>query len=295
MAAGLTGTGIWAQWIGRGRRQRAALAGLQVAQLPGFRRIGPSHDREWRPEVAVLPRAVIDGDVVRLTGFRNFDYRDVEDFTARFEERQYRLSKLQSVDLFVSYWRDGPMAHTFVSFNFEDAAPLCISIETRLEAGERFAPVASMFKRFELIYVVGDERDIVGVRANHRGEDVYLYPLTASPEGARRLLLVYLERLNALHDQPEWYHLLSNSCTINIARSANRAGRAGSLDIRHLLNGYVDRYLYETGLVDTSLPFEELRRRSLINEAARDAAGAADFSGRIRAGLPTSRPAGSAR
>jgi hypothetical protein len=140
-----------------------------------------------------------------------------------------------------------------------------------------------MFKQFELMYVVGDERDIVGVRANHRREEVFLYPLRTSPEGARRLFLVYLDRMNALADEAQWYHLLSNNCTINIVRYANRAGRTGGWDIRHLLNGYVDRYLYEAGLVDTSLPFNELRRRSHINAVAEAAADAPDFSSRIRA------------
>jgi hypothetical protein len=39
--------------------------------------------------------------------------------------------------------------------------------------------------------------------------------------------------------------------------------------------------------MDTTLPFDELRRRSRINEAALAADGAADFSERIRASLPT--------
>ena len=103
----------------------------------------------------------------------------------------------------------------------------------------------------------------------------------------RELLLVYLERINELADRPEWYHLLSNSCTINIIRYLNAAGRKGRFDIRHLFNGLIDSYLYHSGRIDTSLPFDELRRRSLINAAAQAADGAPDFSDRIRAGLPT--------
>jgi hypothetical protein len=144
-----------------------------------------------------------------------------------------------------------------------------------------------MFKQFELIYVVGEERDLVGVRANQRGETVYLYRLNATADDVRRLLLVYLERINELADRAEFYHLLSNSCTINIVRYANAIGRPGRFDIRHLLNGLIDSYLYHSGRIDTSLPFDELRRRSLINEAARAAGGTADFSTRIRASLPT--------
>jgi hypothetical protein len=144
-----------------------------------------------------------------------------------------------------------------------------------------------MFKQFELIYVVGSERDLVGVRTNHRGEPTYLYRLNTSADDARRLFLVYLARINELADRPEFYHLLSNSCTINIIRYANAAGREGRLDIRHVLNGLIDSYLYRSGRIDTTLPFPELRRRSLINEAAQAAGEAADFSERIRAGLPT--------
>ena len=126
-----------------------------------------------------------------------------------------------------------------------------------------------------------------GVRTNYRAEPTYLYRLNTSAEDARRLLLVYLARINELADRPEFYHLLTNSCTINIVRYANAAGRVGRLDIRHLLNGLVDGYLYYSGRIDTTLPFDELRRRSLINGAARDADAAADFSDRIRAPLPT--------
>ena len=133
---------------------------------------------------------------------------------------------------------------------------------------------------------MGDERDLVGVRTNHRHEATYLYRLNASADDARRLLLVYLDRINQLADRAEFYHLLSNSCTINIIRYANAAGREGRFNIRHLFNGLIDSYLYHSGRVDTSLPFDELRRRSLINEAARAADGAPDFSQRIRASLP---------
>ena len=173
-----------------------------------------------------------------------------------------------------------------MSFIFDNAPPLSISIETRPEVGEGFAPIASLFKQFELIYVVGNERDVVRVRTNYRRETVYLYRLNAPADNARRRLLVYLARINELADWPEFYHLLSNSCTINIVRYANAAGRVGRFDIRHLLNGLLDSDLYHSGRVDTTLPFDELRRRSLINEAAQAADDAPDFSDRIRASLP---------
>jgi hypothetical protein len=277
----------WLLWLSRDRRAPVVFAVLFLGVVAWWLTISPSHDRPWRPEVAVMPRATIDGDRVRIAGVRNFEYRSLDDFTPRYEEREVQLSHLTALDFFVSYWTKGPVGHTFLSFIFDNAPPLSISIETRPEVGEGFNPVASLFKQFELIYVVGNERDLVGVRTNFRKETVYLYRLNSSPDNVRRLLMVYLKRINELADQPEFYHLLSNSCTINIIRYANAAGRAGRFDIRHLLNGLIDNYLYSSGRVDTTLPFDELRRRSQINDAAQAADDAPDFSERIRASLPT--------
>jgi len=279
--------GIWALWYSRTRRTIAIFAALFLGVLVWFISIKPFYDRSWRSEVVVMSRAIIDGDHVRIIGVRNFEYRSRDDFTLCYEEREVSVSHLTSLDFYLSFWREGPIGHTFLSFNFDNAPPISISIETRPEVGEGFQPIASLFKQFELIYVVGDERDLVRVRTNYRNEDVFLYRLRTSPEVARRLFLVYLDRINELADQPEFYHLFSNSCTINIVRYANLAGRVGRLDIRHILNGWSDRYLYDAGALDTSLPFEELRRRSHINEAAQAAGNAKDFSERIRKSLPT--------
>jgi Domain of unknown function (DUF4105) len=287
LAGAFAAFAVWALWLSRQRRMPVIAIALFLGVVAWWISISPSHDRPWRPEVAVMPRAVVDGDRVRLTGVRNFDYRTRNDFTVRYEERELQLSHLTGLDFYVSYFMPGPVGHTFLSFIFDNAPPLSISIETRPEVGESFAPVASLFKQFELIYVVGDEHDLVGVRANHRHEQVFLYHLNTSADDARRLLLIYLTRINELADRPEFYHLLTNSCTINIIRYANAAGRVGRLDIRHVLNGLIDSYLFYSGRIDTTLPFEELRRRSQINEAAEAADNAPDFSQRIRASLPT--------
>jgi hypothetical protein len=286
LACAFAAFAIWALWLSRPRRT-IAFTVLYLGVVAWWISISPSHDRNWRPEVAVMPRVTIDGDRVRITGVRNFDYRSRSDFTVRYETREVFLSQLTGIDFFVSYWSEGLVGHTFLSFIFHNAPPLSISIETRPEVGEGFNPLASLFKQFELIYVVGDEKDLVGVRATHRRETVYLYRLNTSANDARRLLMIYLARINELADRPEFYHLLSNSCTINILRYANAAGRAGRFDFRHLFNGLIDSYLYHSGRVDTTLQFDELRRRSLINSAAQAADGAPDFSQRIRAYLPT--------
>jgi hypothetical protein len=278
--------GIWALWRKRTPLALFAFAAVFLVMLVWYFSLRPSHDREWSPDVAVMPRESLEGDRVSFTGVRNFDYRSKDDFTVRYEEREVLLSHLTSVDFFVSYWMPGPVAHTFVSFNFDNAPPICVSIETRTEIGEGFSPVASLFRQFELIYVVGDERDIVRVRTNFRHEEVFLYRLQISPVNARGLFLVYLNRINELADRAEFYHLLNSSCTVNIVRYARAVGKMGGFDIRYYLNGFVDSWLYSLGYLDTSLPFSELRQLSHINEAAQAAGDAPDFSQRIRANLP---------
>ena len=226
-----------------------------------------------------------DDDRVRITGVRDFEYRSRNDFTVRYKEREILLSHVVALDFYVSYFMEGPVGHTFVSFIFDNAPPLSISIETRPEVGEGFAPVASMFKQFELIYVVGEERDLVGVRANHRNEPIYLYRLNTSADDARQLLLIYLERINQLADHPEFYHLLTNSCTINIVRYANAAGRTGRLDIRHVLNAGrqlsvpLGTYRHDAAVrrIAPALPDQRCRRRPMPRP----------ISQRIRASLPT--------
>jgi Domain of unknown function (DUF4105) len=289
LACAFTVFGLWAVWFETSQWSLLLFSGLYVGILLWWLSIRPSHNRIWRADVRVMPQASIEGDRVRVSGVRNFEYRTREDFTERYEEREVSLSHLRGIDFYISYWMAGPVGHTFLSFVFDDAPPLCISIEARPEIGEGYAPVGSLFKQFELIYVVGNERDIVRVRTNYRGEQVYLYQLLITPETARQLFRIYLQRLNALAAQPEFYHLLSNSCTVNIVRYAKSLGRGGSFNIRHYLNGLFDGYLYNLGQLDTTIPFEELRRRSRINDAARAADGAADFSARIRASLPRAR------
>ncbi len=290
LAIGFLAFGIYALWLKRTLRTYLAFAGLFLVVVTLYRSIQPSFDRPWQTEVAILPEASRDGDRVLLKNFRNFDYRSTTDFTPHYESREVLLSHLTSLDFYISYWVPGPIAHTFVTFNFDNAPPVCISIEARRKIGQGFDPLSSLFKQFGLIYVVGDERDIVRVRTNFRHEDVFLYHIETSPENARKLFLVYLDRINEIASRPEFYHLLSNSCTINIVRYARSTGKLQQFDTRFLFNGYSDRGLYRAGLLNPKLSFAELRRRAFINNLAQAAGDAPDFSNRIRASLPVAQP-----
>jgi Domain of unknown function (DUF4105) len=251
--------------------------------------IEPTNDRSWQADVARLPSVEVDGDLVTLHNVRSFEYRSAVDYTERWYDRTVDLRQLDSLDLIAVYWMGDDIAHTMLSFGF-GGEPVTISIETRKEQGEQYSALAGFFRRYELYYVVGDEDDLVGLRTTYREptEDVYLYRMHAPPRNIRRLFLEYAAKINALHEEPEFYNTATTNCTTNIVTHVKALREDVPLDWRMLLSGHFPELIYEYGALDQSLPFAELRRRSLINERARAADGADDFSRRIREHLPGS-------
>ena len=257
-----------------------------AAVLVWWLSISPSNDRNWQPDVARPATAEIRGNQVTIHNVRNFSYPSPTSSVERWETRTYDLGRLQSLDLFVSYWGPRAYAHTIVSWTFEGSAPLAISIETRKEKGEDYSALLGFFRQYELYYVVADERDVIGVRAGPRGEQVFLYRLGASPELARKILLDYLKEINRLARKPRWYNALTHNCTTTIRHHAQQVGAGNPFDWRILANGYLDEMAYERSMINTHLPFPLMRERSEITVRARAALARPEFSELIRVGLP---------
>jgi hypothetical protein len=255
--------------------------------------IPPSNNRDWTPDVARTARANFDGSRVTIQNVRNFNYRSESDYDQRWETRTYNLDQIRGVDLFLSFWGPTQIAHTIASWDFDVGQHLAISIETRKQKGESYSALRGFFRQYELYYVVADERDLVELRTNYRGEQVYLYRIRIPASEARALLVDYLEEINRLADHPQWYNALTRNCTTTIRGHAQNVRAGGRLDWRLLANGHLDELLYERGQIDTDLPFAGLRAHSNITEKAKAARDSPDFSVRIRQGLPgisSSRP-----
>lgn len=272
------------------RRAVAAALILFAGLLAWWLSLPPSNDRDWQPSVAQLPSAEIHGDKLVIHNLRDFDYRSETDFTPHWETRTYDLSRLRGLDLFVIYWGSPSIAHTILSWQFDDGQHLAASIETRPKTGQSYSAVRGFFRQYELYYVLADERDVIGLRTNHRHEDVYLYRLRTPPARARALLLDYLKTVNHLASQPEWYNAFSHNCTTTIRLHASAAVTRIPLDWRWLANGYLDGLLYEDGVINRDLPFAQLKALSYINPRAQALPLDGDFSSAIRQGLPA-RPA----
>jgi hypothetical protein len=247
----------------------------------------PSNDRDWQPDVAKLPFATITGSTVTLHNIRNCDYRTESDYVVRHYDRTFKLESLRSMDLFLVDWGMPHIAHTMLSFGFDGDEYVCFSIETRKKKGEQYSSVRGFFKQYELITVVADERDVVRLRTNYRtGEDVYLYRLKASPELIRMVFMDYLHSVNLLRERPEWYNALTGNCTTDIWKHIVPYYPKATFDWRILASGHVDEMAYELGTMDQTLSFQELKRRSRINERSKAADRGRAFSKIIRHGLP---------
>lgn len=260
-------------------------AAALVAGLLAQRR--PSNERRWAPDQARLARAEIAGPMVTIRNVRNFTYRSTTDYTPDWYDRTYDLRRLDSLWFVVEPFDQYGAAHTFVSFGFDDTEYVAISIEIRKEVGEEFSALRGLFREYEVMYVVGDERDLIGLRANHRRDDVYLYRIRATPDAMREMFVSMLRRANALGERPEFYNTLTNTCTTNLVAHVNTI-TPGRVPFRMavLLPASSDGLAHELGLIESHLPFEETKRRAQINALAREHANDPQFSRRIRGLAP---------
>jgi len=273
------------------RRKRAALAaylacfGLFVVWWAA---IPPSNDRNWQGDVAVLPFVEQNGNMVTVRNIRHFTYRTETDYEPAYYDKTFDLDTLDSVDLITVYWMGEAIAHVMLSFGFAGKDYLCLSIETRKEVGEAYSSLKGFFKQYELVYVAGDERDLIRLRTGYRNppEDVYIYRTRVPPENARKLFLEYAKEMNGLHANPKFYNTLTTNCTTNVIRHFRAFGGKVRYNWKILLSGYTPLYAYELGALEDGMSFEALRVASHVNAKAESVGQGADFSERLRQGLP---------
>lgn len=264
----------------RGNRLAAALDPVEVQRL-----VLPSNFRRWSVDMSTLPVAELDGDQLTVHNIRNFRYISDEDFIVNYYDKTFDLNDVRSVDFLVVPFNELPsLAHTMLSFGFSDGQQLAVSVEVRLEDGEKYSPVKGALRQYELAYVVADERDVIPLRTWHRRCDVFLYRTKATPQQSRDLLVDVMHRVNKLAAEPEFYDSLTNNCTTNIVNHINRLnpGRI-PMDIGILLPGYSDQLAYHLGILDTDFSFPETRRRAKITDLANRYRDDPEFSKHIRA------------
>jgi hypothetical protein len=260
----------------------AAFCGL----LLWWRRLLPSNDRVWADDVAQMTSGSVESGRVVLRNVRNFDWRSVADYTQRWETRSYDLDRLRSVDLIMSYWTIGAIAHVLISFGFNDGDQVAFSVEIRREKGEEFSAIGGFFKEFELSILAADERDVIRLRTNARGEDDYLYRLRIPVAAMRSLFLAYVEQANCLVRAPRFYNTVTVNCTTLVHQMMNHIVGNLPLDYRLVFSGYLPGYVHQVGGLDRRYTLQELRSIGRITERARISDRSPSFSADIRRGVP---------
>ncbi len=284
-------------WKPRRARWMLATGALLLALALVWRgALTPSNDREWWPDVAVLPTISFEGDVATIEGVRSWEWPADGGHVERWETRSYDLANLRGVDLIVQpFPYSSLMAHTMLSFDFGPQGWLTLSIEARKERREDYGPIAGALNQFELIYTFLDERDAFTLRAVQRGDELYAYPIRARPpyDGLRRFFRDLCASANRLHAEPEFYHIIYDNCTTVWIRHADAVAAAQGRDERvglqldTILNGRITRLFHAAGHIDTDLPFDEARERFRVDELVRAHADDPEFSARIRADRST--------
>jgi hypothetical protein len=266
------------------RRSLAALAVTGTVLVWYFGSVRPDPNQDWIPKHERMPHVEIDGDKVHVSDVRNFTWRSRTDFTPGYYDRTYDVSKLDSVYLVLSpIFQLDEVAHVWLCFGFSDGEHVAVSVEARLVKGDSFRFVGSMYRQFQLIYVIGDERDVVGLRGITWANEVRFYPVRGTKEWKRALFLDIMERAHSLEEHPEFYNLIANNCLNNITYHIRRlGGRTLPSDLRLLLTGFSDKVLYEYGFFDTELPFEKAHEAYRIDEWMRNTTLDETFSKRLR-------------
>lgn len=273
-------------WYRLDRRRVAwAFVAVAVVALGLWTLKRPKASAHWAADLAHSPAMTWNGSEVTIDGIRDCRYRTPEDFDVRYRVETVDVDTLRTLDFVVERFAalDG-LAHTLLTFGFEDGRHIAISVEIRREEGESFHPIAGLFREFELTYVIGTEEDLIGLRTNARpASRVWLYPIRTTRERMRSLFVQMLRRADHLGRAPEFYNTLTNTCTTNLVDHVVQLvpGRIG-WDWRLVLPGYAAGLAHDLGLIDTDLPLEAAEARFRIDERAREAPLGVDFSRRIR-------------
>ena len=268
------------------RRTFFIISSLSLAITIWQQAIPPTNDRNWQVSVARLPQVSINGNDVKISNIRNFDYRSETDFTPRYYSKHFNLDEIKTLDYILSYW-DGnkAIAHIIFSFGFKNGDYLAVSVETRLAKEQEQSLLSGIFNQYTIIYILSDERDVVRLRTNFRKEQVYLYRVKLDREKLRKIFVKIVKRAADLRKHPRFYNTVKHNCMTTLLADLQHAlGKKYQFDYRFIMNGYSDKLLYDNDvIINGGLPFKKLKELRHINQyVENDPEAAIDFSHKIR-------------
>jgi hypothetical protein len=255
---------FWGLLRGRAWAPFGVAAGVALVMTVWWSFVPARNDRDWAPEYAQTLTARIDGDIVTLGNVRNFRWQTIETAEESWETRVFDASTVTSIDVFTSVWGNPNIAHVMVSFGFADGQHIAFSAETRRRVGQVYSTFGGFVREFELTLIAADERDLIWLRTDLRGERVSIFPLTISPEARRELFLAFARFAEDLDRQPQWYNTLLDNCTTVPLRIVRTLNSSIPLDWRVLASGRLPAFLHDLGYLRPDLGLAEVEAKAVL-------------------------------
>ena len=219
----LAAVAVWLWRGGKARSVRGWLWGCFLVCACAYLLL-PNPRGPWQTPWARTPHCTLDGNMLTIQDLRDFRYTTVDDYETRYTTQTYDLSTLVGADFAECRW-DGHEAicHTMMSFAFADGRHIVFSVETRVPEGEEQTALGGLYKRYGLAYLIGTEEDIFALRTNYRHEDLYIYPLDATPQEALAVLLGMLEYATEANENGNHYNTVTANCSAPYVAMLHRA------------------------------------------------------------------------
>jgi hypothetical protein len=292
-AFGTNGDGMAAEWM--------RIIGYIVASLLGFllfsvliwmvrvRPRVPKLEDDWNSDCEMTTTGDIDGSKIRFNNVRNFFWRTTRDRDESWDAFvDVNADEIKDVWFVVDHFHKiHGMAHTFLTFEFNDGTCLSFSFEARRRKGQRYHPWPGFWRHYELYLLVGYERDLLGLRTNARGNKDYMFRAITPPGKEKDLLLALTNKANSLATSGEWYHSFLTTCNTSIVGMVNRItpGRV-PFTWRNFWPGYTPKAAYNLGLIEDWGGLEQTLACARVDEHATQWDGEGDYSSMIRDYLP---------
>jgi hypothetical protein len=251
----------------------------------------PQLDAKWNSDCEFLTTTTIEGSKITFRNVRDFFWRTTRDRDETWaDEVVVDVKELKDIWFIVDHFHPiHGMAHTYLTFEFNDGTCLSFSFEARRRIKQRYHPWDGLWRNYELYLLVGFERDLTGLRTNARGNKDYMFRAITPPGKDKDILLRLAQKANQLAESPEWYHSFLTTCNTSIVRMVNRVtpGRVPFL-WRNFLPGYTPRAALKLGLIEDWGGLEATLEQARIDLFAQKWDGEGSYSEMLREHLPAS-------
>lgn len=279
----------WMEWI-----LGAVLVAVLFSFMVWFVRVRPRQpqlEAEWNSDCELITTADIADSKIIFRNVRNFFWRTTRDRDESWiDEVIVDTEEIKDIWFIVDHFHSlHGLAHTYLTFEFNDGTCLSFSFEARRRVKHRYHPWDGLWRNYELYLLVALESDMTGLRTNARGNKDYMFRAISPPEKDKHLLIRMAQKANQLSQKPEWYHSLLTTCNTSIVRMVNRVtpGRVPFL-WRNFLPGYTPRAALKLGLIEDWGGLEMTLEKARIDLIAQQWDGEGSYSEMLRRHLPTS-------